>query len=394
MDIPQVPDNPYLLLTPGPLSTSKRVRAAMPRDWCAWDYDYHRIVQDVRARLVALATPRIGYTAVLMQGSGTFSLEAVIGTAIPADGKLLVLANGAFGARLARIADRLRIPVAVNDSGELDPPDLDLLRRTLESDPDITHVAAVHCETTTGMLNPVEPIGRIVKAFGKVYILDAMSSFGGNPLDAAAVGADFLISCADMCLQGVPGFGFVIARRDELKKTRGQARSLSLDLFDQWREMEAKEGKWRFTSPTHAVHAFAQALRELEEEGGVAARHARYAANAARLVAGMRQLGFGCLLREEYRSPVITAFRSPEHPSYEFPAFYQELKARGFVIHPGKVTTADTFRIGTIGDLCPDDIGRLVKAVGHCMYWIQDDPQPARRQPSFDPRPGRMAKVA
>jgi 2-aminoethylphosphonate-pyruvate transaminase len=348
----------------------------MLRDWCTWDDDYNAIVQELRGKLVRIATKAEGYTAVLMQGSGTFCVEAAIGTAIPAGGTLLVLTNGAYGARIKEIADRLRIRVVTNDSGEVNPPNVGLLERTLASDPGITHVAVVHCETTTGMLNPVEAIARIVTSFGKIFIVDAMSSFGGVPLDVAELGADFLISSANKCIQGVPGFGFVIARRDALEQTKGRARSLSLDLYDQWREMEEKRGKWRFTSPTHVVHAFAQAMQELEEEGGVEARYRRYRENHRVLVDGMRQLGFSCLLPDQYQSPIITSSLSPGHPSYSFEGFYKALKARGFVMYPGKVTTADTFRIGNIGDLYPTDMQRLVEAVGDCMFW--DSSRPCR----------------
>ena len=367
-----VPDNPYLLLTPGPLSTTKTVRAAMLRDWCTWDQDYNGLVQEVRTALVRLATPSPAYTAVLMQGSGTFSVEATIGSVVPEGGTLLVLANGAYGNRMADIARRLRIPLRVHTGGELAPPDLAQLAHALASDPAITHVAVVHCETTTGMLNPVEAIGRIVKDAGKTYIVDAMSSFGGIPMDAASLGADFLVSSANKCIQGVPGFGFVIARREALEACAGRARSLSLDLHDQWRVMEAQGGKWRYTSPTHVVRSFAQALRELEAEGGVAARHVRFHANQTTLVAGMQELGFECLLPARLHSPIITTFRSPRDPAYHFGRFYGALKSRGFVIYPGKVTAADTFRIGTIGAVRPEDIRRLLQAVGQSMFWRTD----------------------
>jgi 2-aminoethylphosphonate-pyruvate transaminase len=364
-----LPDNPYLLLTPGPLSTTKTVKAAMLRDWCTWDDDYNGITQGIRAELARLATPADGYTAVLMQGSGTFCVEAAIGTAVPPDGALLVVANGAYGVRMADTARRLRIRVLSQDSGEARPIDLALLDRTLGSDPGITHVAVVHGETTTGMLNPVDAVGQIVQAHKRRFIVDAMSTFGGIPLDMAAMGADFLISSANKCIQGVPGFGFVIARREEIERTKGQARSLSLDLYDQWREMETKGGKWRFTSPTHVVRAFAQALKELEEEGGVEARHRRYRENHRILVEEMGWLNFACLLPREYQSPIITTFLSPAHPGYSFPAFYAAIKKRGFVIYPGKVTALDTFRIGTIGDVHPADIRRLVAAVKASMFW-------------------------
>jgi 2-aminoethylphosphonate-pyruvate transaminase len=363
------PDNPYLLLTPGPLSTSKPVKAAMLRDWCTWDDDYNGIVESVRAKLVDLATASDGYTCVLMQGSGTFSVEAVIGSAIPEDGKLLVLSNGAYGQRIAKIAQTLRIPVMVHDSGEIDPTDLQRLRVTLEADSEITHVAVVHCETTTGMLNPVSEVGEIVKSYGKIFIVDAMSSFGGMEMDVADMQADFLISSANKCIQGVPGFGFIIAPREVMQATRGQARSLSLDMYDQWQAMDAGNGKWRFTSPTHVVRAFSQALKELDAEGGVAARASRYRTTHRALVDGMRELGFETLLSDENQSPIITSFMSPDYPKYNFKEFYQRLKDQGFVIYPGKISDADTFRIGNIGEIYAEDIARLMSVIEANRFW-------------------------
>lgn len=365
----ELPDNPYLLLTPGPLSTTLDVKAAMLKDWCTWDDDYNNLVQSVRRTLVDLATSNQGYTAVLMQGSGTASVESVIGSAIPETGKLLVLTNGVYGTRIAEIAEYLKIPVVTLDSGEIGSFDVNRLVGILESDPDITHVAVVHCETTTGMLNPIDQVGSIVKQYGKVYIVDAMSSFGGMEMDAAELGIDFLISSANKCIQGVPGFGFVVAKISCMQAIKGFARSLSLDLYDQWKCMEDNNGKWRFTSPTHVVRAFAQALVELEEEGGIVKRAERYKKNQRTLVNGMRALGYKTLLEDKHQSPIITSFYSPEHPDYSFKGFYEQLKTRGFVIYPGKVSDADCFRIGNIGDVCLDDIERLLVAVEQSMYW-------------------------
>ncbi|NKB66090.1 MAG: 2-aminoethylphosphonate--pyruvate transaminase [Candidatus Latescibacteria bacterium] len=362
--------NPYLLLTPGPLSTTETVKETMLLDWCTWDDDYNSIVEGIRRDLVRLATVATDYTAVLMQGSGTFGVEATIGTALPADGKLLVLVNGAYGERIAEIARRLKIDLVVESSGEIEPPDLAAVRHILEKTPDITHLAVVHCETTTGMLNPVEDILRLAKEFDVTTILDAMSSFGGIPMDAAGLQADFLISSANKCIQGVPGFSFVLARRSALEACQGRARSLSLDLYSQWREMEEKGGKWRYTSPTHVVRAFAQALQELAVEGGVEKRHARYRENARILVEGMEELGFSCLLPPGLRSPIITAFVNPPQETYDFRRFYAALKERGFVIYPGKVSSADTFRIGHIGDVAPADVERLVQAVRESIFWV------------------------
>ncbi len=304
-----------------------------------------------------------------MQGSGTFSVEATLGTAVPPDGKILILANGAYGERMVLIAQRLRIPHEVLRCEETEAPDLSRLRLVLLDDPSITHVAVVHCETTTGILNPLKEIAFVVKNHGQTLIVDAMSSFGGIPLDTGHLGIDFLISSANKCIQGVPGFGFVIARRSALERCAGTARSFSLDLHDQWKTMEKEHGKWRFTSPTHVVFAFATALQELEEEGGTSARHARYCANHRELVSGMRALGFECLLEDRLQSPFITSFREPTAPAYSFTRFYSELKKRRFVIYPGKVSRANTFRIGTMGDVHPETIRRLIGAVRESMTW-------------------------
>lgn len=365
-------ENPYLLLTPGPLSTTPTVKRVMMRDWCTWDDDYNiGVVQVIRKQLLELATAHPeGYTSVLMQGSGTFSVESVIGSVIPENGRLLVLANGAYGQRLAKIADRLKIPFLVQTSGETSPPQVTKLEQTLRQDSAITHVALVHGETTTGMLNPLPEIAAVVKAAGRVLIVDAMCTFGGVPLDVDQLGIDFLISSANKCIQGVPGFGFVIARKKPMLAAEGHARSLALDLFDQWKTMEEGNGKWRYTSPTHTVRAFAQALVELEEEGGVAARFARYTNNQRILSEGMRALGFRTLLNPHWQSPIITAFHFPDSPAFEFKHFYTLLKERGFVIYPGKVTAVDTFRIGTIGNVDEKAIRELLRAVADCQYWL------------------------
>jgi 2-aminoethylphosphonate-pyruvate transaminase len=308
-----------------------------------------------------------------MQGSGTFSVESVIGSVIPPSGKLLVLANGAYGQRLAKIAQRLGIALCLHERLEVEPPDLEELARTLESDAGITHVALVHGETTTGMLNPLPEVARLVKGAGRQLIVDAMCTFGGVPIEVEALGIDFIISSANKCLEGVPGFGFIVARREALEASQGLARSLSLDLYDQWKTMEEGNGKWRYTSPTHTVRAFAQALRELEEEGGIPARFRRYTLNQRLLAEGMASLGFQSLLPKERQSPIITAFHYPEASEFEFKPFYQLLKEKGFVIYPGKVTNLSTFRVGTIGNVHADTIDRLLEAVAASRYWLEEN---------------------
>ncbi len=355
---------PYLLLTPGPLTTTETVKSAMMSDWCTWDKDYNEgIVEVIRRELVGLATSRPEeYTAVLMQGSGTFCVEATLGSVVRPDDHLLVAANGAYGKRMGTIAEYYKLNCHVMRFEETEAVDPKTLDEYLTSHPEVTHVSVVHCETTTGVLNPLAEIAAVVKRHGKVLIVDAMSSFGGVPVDMAALGIDFMISSANKCIQGVPGFGFIIARRSLLEQCKGVARSLSLDIYDQWDTMEKGHGKWRFTSPTHVVRAFMQALTELKEEGGIAERYARYRENHRTLVEGMRSLGYRTLLPDEWQSPVITSFYYPT-ADFDFNTFYQKLKAKGFVIYPGKISQADTFRIGNIGDVHPDDFRRLVDTI-------------------------------
>ncbi|MGE6125814.1 2-aminoethylphosphonate--pyruvate transaminase [Aeromonas rivipollensis] len=363
----------YLLLTPGPLSTTATVRAAMLQDSCTWDADYNQgVVEPIRRELVRLATGpeyQSDYSAVLLQGSGSYVVESVLGSAIGANECLLIINNGAYGARMGEMARCLDLRHHELDCGETTRPEPAAIDAMLVRHPEITHLAMVHCETTTGMLNPLEEVAELCLRRGIRLIVDAMSSFGGIPIDMGRLGIEFLISSANKCIQGVPGFGFVIARRAALMACAGRARSVSLDLHAQWQTMEQQGGKWRFTSPTHTVLAFAQALRELDEEGGIAARHQRYSENQRTLVAGMAELGFAPLLPEQWQSPIITAFYSPAHPDYRFADFYQRLKGQGFVIYPGKVSQADCFRIGNIGDVTPERVRALLAAMASACYW-------------------------
>lgn len=366
----------YLLLTPGPLSTTATVRAAMLQDSCTWDADYNQgVVEPIRRELVRLATTpeyESDYSAVLLQGSGSYVVESVLGSAIGVDECLLIINNGAYGARMGEMARCLGLRHHELNCGETSRPEPAAIEAMLARHPEITHLAMVHCETTTGMLNPLEEVAALCQRRGIRLIVDAMSSFGGIPIDMGRLGIEFLISSANKCIQGVPGFGFVIARCSALTACAGRARSVSLDLHAQWQTMEQQGGKWRFTSPTHTVLAFAQALRELEEEGGIIARHQRYRENQCTLVDGMAALGFAPLLPEKWQSPIITAFYSPAHPDYRFADFYLRLKGQGFVIYPGKVSQADCFRIGNIGDVTPARVCCLLAAMASACYWQGD----------------------
>jgi 2-aminoethylphosphonate-pyruvate transaminase len=356
-----------LLFTPGPLTTSSSVKEAMLRDAGSRDPEFIAAVREIRSRLLSLAGAEdAGYEAVPMQGSGTFGIESVIGSAIPRDGKLLVLINGAYGRRMAQIAQVLGIDMVQVSVSEDQPITQAMARSALAANPGVTHAGVVHCETTTGILNPIQEIGEVVRSSGCRYIVDAMSSFGGIPLSVRDCFIDFLVSSANKCIQGVPGFSFAIVRRGALQECEGRARSLSLDLHAQWKGLES-DGQFRFTPPTHAVLAFRQALSELEAEGGIAGRAARYAENHRALMQGMTRLGFEAYLAPELQSHIITSFRYPRHAAFEFSHFYGLLSERGFAIYPGKLSNADCFRIGTIGHIFPADIEALVDVIGDVL---------------------------
>lgn len=353
----------YLLLTPGPLTTSETVKEAMDFDYCTWDDDYKKITQSFRHSLLDLAQVTDDqYTAVPIQGSGTYGVESVISSTISDDDKLLIAINGAYGKRISEMADIYGIDHVDLVVDEREPITLELVKEYLQEYPDITHFAMIHCETTTGILNPIEDIIPYVKKQGITTIVDAMSSFGGIPVNVKEEKIDYLISSSNKCIQGVPGFSFVIANKEALESTKGIARTLSLDLYGQYAEMERNNGKWRFTSPTHVVHAFYEALKELNEEGGVVARHQRYLNNQKHLATGMEELGFKVLIDQKYQSPIITSFIYPT-AEFDFHEFYQELKDNGFVIYPGKISQVPTFRIGNIGEVSDDDISKLLEII-------------------------------
>lgn len=350
------------LLTPGPLTTSVTVKQAMLRDWGSRDVEFIALNRRIRERLLALAGAEGSHVCVPVQGSGTFAVEATIGTLLPRDGRLLVLVNGAYGKRMVRIAEVMGRSVAAIESAEDEPVSPAALDAALEADPSISHVAVVHCETTSGLLNPLEDVAAVCAAHDRPLIIDAMSAFGALPLDARTVRFDAVVASANKCLEGVPGVGFAIVRRATLEAARGNAHSLSLDLEEQWRGLEVN-GQWRFTPPTHVLAAFARALDEHEAEGGVEGRGARYRRNHQVLTDGMAALGFQTLLPPHLQAPIIVTFLMPADPRFVFPRFYDGLREKGFVIYPGKLTVADSFRIGCIGRLGAAEMRAAVDAV-------------------------------
>lgn len=356
-----------ILLTPGPLTTSATVKEAMLRDWGSRDGAFIAMNARIRTRLVELAGAEGTHVCVPMQGSGTFAVEAMIGTLVPKAGgpdagKLLVLVNGAYGRRMVRIAEMAGRTVTMIETAEDLPVSAEALDRALATDATISHVAVVQCETTSGILNPLAAVAAVTARHGRRLLIDAMSAFGALPLDARTLPFEAVAASSNKCLEGVPGMGFVIVRTDALAAAKGNAHSLSLDLHDQWRGFEAN-AQWRFTPPTHVLAAFDQALFEHAAEGGVEGRGARYHRNCRVLVGGMRALGFHTLLPDHLQAPIIVTFHTPADPAFVFADFYDRLRDKGFAIYPGKLTVADSFRIGCIGRLGEDHMRAAVDAV-------------------------------
>lgn len=337
-----------ILLTPGPLTTSQRTKEAMLKDWGSWDKDFNAITARVRESLVRIVHGEGTHECVPLQGSGTFSVEAAIGTVVPPEGHVLVPINGAYCQRIAKICTYLKRRLTTHEYAENAPMRAEDIDRLLTADPTITHVAVVHCETGTGILNPLHDIARVVARHGKGLIVDAMSSFGALEIDARNTPFDAVVAASGKCLEGVPGMGFVILKRSTLEKCQGHAHSLAMDLYDQWIYM-GKTTQWRYTPPTHVVAALDCAISQYWEEGGLAARGGRYAKNCDDLISGMEALGFATYLPRNIQAPIIVTFHAPADANYKFPAFYEEVKRRGFILYPGKLTQIETFRVGCIG---------------------------------------------
>jgi 2-aminoethylphosphonate-pyruvate transaminase len=355
-------DRDPILLTPGPLTTSLSTRSAMLRDWGSWDSAFNAVTARVRQRLTAVIDGADTHVCVPMQGSGTFSVEAAVNTLVPRNGHVLVLVNGAYGKRFARLTEMMGRRLSTFETADDVPTTGTDVARALDADPSITHVGLIHCETSTGILNPLPEIAEAVAGRGKHLIVDAMSSFGAIPIDARAIPFDALIAASGKCIEGPPGMGFVLARRSVLERSAGNSTSLALDLYDQWTYME-KTTQWRYTPPTHVVVALDAALEQFLAAGGQPARLARYSANYRTLANGMAEMGFRPFLDPAIQAPIIVTFHAPADVKYAFKAFYDKVRDKGFVLYPGKLTQVETFRVGCIGAIGPDEMRHAVNAI-------------------------------
>ena len=351
-----------ILLTPGPLTTSLQTKSAMLRDWGSWDASFNAVTATVRKQLLDIISGHDTHVCVPMQGSGTFSIEAAVNTLLPRNGHMLVLINGAYGKRMARLVDMMGRKVSVFETAEDVPTTAQDVERLLAKDKSITHVGLIHCETSTGLLNPMADIAKVVAHHGKGLIIDAMSSFGALEINAQKIPFDAVIAASGKCIEGPPGMGFVLVRKNVLEKCAGNSLSLSLDLYDQWVYME-KTTQWRFTPPTHIVVAFHEALSQFFAEGGQVARLARYTKNYETLIAGMNELGLRPFLKPEIQAPIIVTIHAPTDPKYNFKDFYERVRDKGFILYPGKLTQAETFRVGCIGAIGAQEMRLAVHAV-------------------------------
>ncbi len=361
-DAERSPTGDAYLLTPGPLTTSLEVKQAMLHDLGSRDDGFIKLNRHICERLLATADASDSHECVPLQGSGTFAIEAMLANLVPPEGKLLNLVNGAYGHRISEICQYLGRQYLVQESAENKPVDPVQLDQILLANKDITHVSIVYCETTSGILNPLVEISEVVARHGRALLIDAMSALGALPLSAHDISFEGLAASSNKCLQGVPGMAFVMINKKSLQQSAGNAHSLSLDLYQQAQGMR-KNGQWRFTPPVHCLLALAQALDELEEEGGVTGRWQRYSENCRILCDGMRTLGFDTFLPDDLQAPVIVTFNTPAHPAFEFRRFYEHLSMKGYVIYPGKITNADTFRIGCIGALGADEMHGALDAI-------------------------------
>ena len=354
--------NDPILLTPGPLTTSLRTKQAMLSDWGSWDAAFNAVTASIRRDVVEIVNGGDDYTCVPLQGSGTFSVEAAIGTLVPRDGKVLVPNNGAYCARIVRICKYLGRAVVDLAVPEDQPTTAAIVDAALSADPSITHVAQVHCETGAGMLNDLAGVSRACRAHGRGLIVDAMSSFAALPIDVRATPFDALVAASGKCLEGVPGMGFVIVKKSLLESRAGNAHSLAMDLHDQYVYME-KTTQWRYTPPTHVVAALRVAIDQFLEEGGQPRRLERYRANCSTLIDGMAELGFQPFLKPATQAPIIITFHAPPDPAYDFKTFYEMTRDRGYILYPGKLTQVETFRVGCIGAIDANEMRNVISAV-------------------------------
>ena len=349
-----------ILLNPGPATTTDSVKNAMVvEDICPREKDFGQLLDRIKDDLVRVVHGENDYLATLFTASGTGGLEAAITSAVPKGKKLLVVDNGAYGARMANIAKTFGIEVVHYKLEYGDYPDLAAIDDLLRKNPETSHLALVHHETTTGMLNPVQEICDLSRRYNVEVIVDCMSSYAGIPIDIKKWDTGFLISSSNKCIQGMPGLVFVIFKKSLLPAIQNQKRSFYFDLYSQYTGFQ-KTGQMQYTPPVQVAYALRQAIDEYFAEGEMN-RWKRYRESWETLCSGLKQLGFQFLLPRQYESQILLAIIEPNHPAYNFDSMHDYLYQRGFTVYPGKGAKEATFRLSILGDLSKTDIEAFLK---------------------------------
>jgi len=356
-----------ILLNPGPTTTTDTVKMALVvPDICPREKEFVHVMADVRNGLLKVVNADDDYTCILFAGSGTAAMDAVINSVVPPDKKILIINNGAYGERMVKIAKAYNMGCVELKFPWTERPDLTKVEKTLEDDSKITHIAIVHHETTTGLLNPLKEMVDIARSRGKTLIADTISSFAGIPIDVRSDHMDFMISTSNKCIQSMAGVSFVLCKKSEIEKTaRYPLRSFYLNLYQQYKYFE-EHGEMQFTPPVQVIYALRQAIKEYFEEG-IENRYHRYCHNWKVLTHGLKDLGFRLLLKEEIHSKILTTVIEPDHERYDFDLLHDLLIERGFTIYPGKIHNNNTFRIANMGSIDHKDMEAFLEALANSM---------------------------
>lgn len=359
-----------ILLNPGPATTTQSVKEAMVvEDICPREKEFGQLLDSIKLDLVKIVHGEDSYITALFTASGTGGLEAAITSVVPRGKKLMVIENGAYGTRMVKIAEAFKIEVVRYQLSYGDYPNIETIENLIKANPDISHLAVVHHETTTGMLNPVQGICDLAYRHGIEVIVDCMSSYAGIPIDIKKWNAAYVISSSNKCIQGMPGLVFVIFKKDLLEKIKDTKRSFYFDLYSQYTGFE-KTGQMQFTPPVQVAYALRKAIDEYftETEKG---RWSRYQSNYTTLYNGLSELGFEFLLPDHQQSKILLAVKEPDHVNYNFEAMHDYLYSHGFTIYPGKGAKEATFRLSILGDLYPDDINRFISCLNEYLRSVK-----------------------
>lgn len=347
-----------VLLNPGPATTTDSVKLAqVVPDICPREYEFGDLMEYVSTELTNIAANNDDYTTILFGGSGTAVVEAVLSSVIPHDKSVLIINNGAYGKRMCQIVSTYGIDFIEFKSSSIEPVDINKLEDVIKSNPKISHLAAIHNETTTGLLNDLKPLGELAKKYNLEFIVDAMSSYAAIPIDMVELNIDYLCASSNKNIQGMAGVGFAISKISSLEKLEDvKPRSFYLDLYAQYKNF-IKTHQMRFTPPVQTLYALKQAIVEFKEEG-LDNRFKRYSDSWETLIKSLKEMELPYLVDDENHSRIITSIFIPD--GVDFNHLHDFFYEKGFTIYPGKVEEFNTFRIANIGEIDKEDIKSFI----------------------------------